>query len=780
MMQMPGTTKTSSSAPVSLTTEGQHIRLVTAAGQEHLLAIGEHAEGWTLQWLGGTADNPKAILETTHATGGSLLFWSRAEGFRSVLKPPPGHHDPPSPSLLYGGHTKEEVLASPQDLLGQELLAHGEASYDQVVNLLPPVRGGRYQILGGPLSRGKYILWPDGTVTTQRGRRVEVIYQPAAMDARVARCTAYDGLLDDWMPIACYRFEGEDAIYDLLAFILPEDYAVFPEPFIRLTRYAKSDYLPSQQHVEHIRDHRPQGAPVNFYAALDATVRFWWQFESSLAPIEVPEARVWRWTKGCLAHAAITFCDKHPKYGAFHYGGEEHDTFPPTLLTLAETALAWGAVEMATAYLTYYLQNVVRSDGTFNYYGPSGTEYGQWLWLLNEVERWLGSQPWLAHALDKVLATGYLLESLRALLPDTSLRLVRIGAEADNRHEVYTYFSNNLWALRGLRSLVELANRYERAADSARLSALADSLEQDLKKALQLYSSDTPYGPLISSYIGYPPAMWTLSEGPALPADVPDWEQSAYWSAQHYVPRGYDEQSGAPRQWIRENTYANYRYHLESLSAMLLEDNYAEALVRLRQQRGGELLGMTRFMGWLDDWPVAAYARYLISTDRIEDYLLLYYGHMAHHGNRETLTYYEQVTIDGQVMAHDCVPCLLITPIMTRWMLCFEPIGESAVYLLRATPRAWLESGSRITAKRLLSRLGPLNVAVAVGDTQVTVELVVPAHGTSSQLYLDVRLPAGRSLRQVKSGDWIERIEDGYRLVLKPGLTGTLWGELEI
>jgi hypothetical protein len=154
---------------------------------------------------------------------------------------------------------------------------------------------------------------------------------------------------------------------------------------------------------------------------------------------------------------------------------------------------------------------------------------------------------------------------------------------------------------------------------------------------------------------------------------------------------------------------------------------------------------------------------------------------MAHHGNRETLTYYEQVTIDGQVMADDCVPCLLVTPIMTRWMLCFEPVGEDALYLLRGIPREWLQSGKRLATHRLLSSAGEVSVTVSIEDAGVDVELTLPRPDAVGQVYLDLRLPGGRSIRRAKTGgDWIARIEHGYRLAVRPGAGGDLRASLEL
>jgi hypothetical protein len=763
----------------SIAVEGGIVRLVTSEGETHRLVAGDSAGRWILRWLGGTDEDPRAVLETTTTDGGTFVSWSQRDGTRIVVKPRPGGYQNPPGATLYGGHTLEEVLASARDLLGDEVQAAGEPSYEAVVGLLPPVRRDRYQILGSPLSRGKYIVWPDGTVTTQDDAPQRVVFQPARLDARVAQCDVHDGLLDDWMPIACYRFEGEDSAYELVALVKPEAYEVEPRALFRLTRCAKPGYTPEETHVLQVPpDPTWVGesfSEADFYAALDGAVRFWWDFESQMTPVDLPEARAWRWTKGCLALATTMFCGDHPKYGGFHYAAECHDTFPPTVLTLAETAMAWGLTDQAAGYLEYYLAKIVRPDGSFNYYGPSATEYGQWLWLLNEFERQHGAQAWIARNLEKIIKTGRLVEELREPVGNPSLRLIRLGAEADNRHERYFYFSNSLWAARGLACLGDLVERHGQPKAARQAWEWANSLARDVTAAVAAYTEETDVGPLLPSFIGYPADMWTLSLGPALPEEVPEEEQEAFTVAQKYVPEGYLWEEDAPRQWIRENTYANYRYHPEALSAMNLDEAHAEGLVRLREERGGSLLGMTRFMGWLDDWPVAAYARYLLSTDRIDDYLLLYYSHMAHHGNRETLTYYEQVSADGEVKAHDCVPCLLVTPIMTRWMVCFEPLGEAGVYLLRGIPRAWLAEGQEVSARGLPTSVGPINVAVRVSRKRVEVRLGLPPVPERTPVYVDLRLPEDRRMGLVETGEeWVAevRTEAGYRLVIAPGKGG--------
>ena len=58
---------------------------------------------------------------------------------------------------------------------------------------------------------------------------------------------------------------------------------------------------------------------------------------------------------------------------------------------------------------------------------------------------------------------------------------------------------------------------------------------------------------------------------------------------------------------LNETSYANYRYWPELLSSGILPDDMANRLVNARLNGGGQFCGMTRFMNWLDDWPLTEY-----------------------------------------------------------------------------------------------------------------------------------------------------------------------------
>jgi hypothetical protein len=96
----------------------------------------------------------------------------------------------------------------------------------------------------------------------------------------------------------------------------------------------------------------------------------------------------------------------------------------------------------------------------------------------------------------------------------------------------------------------------------------------------------------------------------------------------------------------------------------------ANRVVEARLSGGGQFCGMTRFLGRLDDWPLADYLEALGTLGRKRDFLLSLYGHVAYHQAAGHLTAYEQVTFPpGKERAPYCLPCQLVAARATRLMV---------------------------------------------------------------------------------------------------------------
>ena len=197
---------------------------------------------------------------------------------------------------------------------------------------------------------------------------------------------------------------------------------------------------------------------------------------------------------------------------------------------------------------------------------------------------------------------------------------------------------------------------------------------------------------------------------------------------------------------------------------MFLEDNQASAIMKFRENTGGEILGMTRFLERLDDWPVLHYAVYLLEKGYIDKYLMLLYAHACHHGRTDLMCYYEQVTANGEVFLDDCIPSLLTVPIMTARMFVYEKIKDRTLVLLSGVPKSWLTKGCSVVG--VGTSFG--KVSVAVKDRCITVEFEEPL---AKQAELVWRLKETLKEKDIIEGmEAVEKIE-GNRIILKKGIT---------
>lgn len=330
--------------------------------------------------------------------------------------------------------------------------------------------------------------------------------------------------------------------------------------------------------------------------------------------------------KTALAHIDATFQGDHPKYGVREYGQNCHDGFPPVIIATVDALSAWGLHGRATQLFRYWLLNLVRDDGWIRYRGTSVSELGQLLNTAAILAERAGPEGWLVEvgaALDRI--AGALLGLLARAGPDG---LVRGVPEDDEKDKPGRYFHNSAWASRGLARWAELAARcgVRTAAGEERLHRAAWQLAENTVAAIR--------------------QTW--------PEDPADW-----WLAPQLEPL---EQPIGRVCANRIGSYTNYRYWPELLSSGVLPTDLAHRLVDARLHGGGQFCGMTRFMDWLDDWPLAEYLAGVWALGRREDFLLSLYGHVAYHQAREHLTAYEQVTFPpGRPRAAHCLPCQLVT-----------------------------------------------------------------------------------------------------------------------
>ncbi len=617
--------------------------------------------------------------------------------------------DEPTPYL---GHTLKQVQASGPDLLGRELMARGEVQYSDVIGALPRLTEGAYCFIGGPASHSNMTVDTRGAVYRQLsgrdvGGEAAPDYEPWNDIAELRGVMPRQVMLAEQIPMLINIYELDTETIEIIYFIEPGESGRDPVLWIRKKRYSDRELkdltynynaielvyeLPGALREDQLIVENQKFVPDhNVIETFADTVAFWVRFNESGATLSLPEKRLERAATGAVAAAAVTCTADRPHYGHRYYGKEIHDNFPPNFIWLIETACVMGRESWAKRVFEYLINYAMNDEGKIVYRqgralnsGVSATEYGCLLFLADRYYEKLGIKGYTSEQISRLMGMGNIILDHCIPCPEFGGRtLVKMCAEADTNSRVHVYLNNNLWSIRGLRALDSLLTKYG-MGNSGKYAKIADILWQNVEFLLREKSaSDDRFGTIPPFRFDYTATPHTLSYCKDTFAPMSDEEYAEYLNAS--ISRSDGKTEG---QDCTENCYANYRYYPEALSSMLLPKELADGAESLREELGGEILGMTRFRSWVDNWPVLHHARFLIETGRIDRYLLLLYAHTELHGNRERLCYYEQIKLFGTVSAHDCLPSLLTTPCMVGWMFAYEHM-DGGLSLLSALPKEW-------------------------------------------------------------------------------------------
>ncbi len=725
--------------PVVIEIDGGMVSL-EVDGSEQRCAAGGDAFGWRVEAI-LAHPQPMVVLEREFDEWG-LLVYAGVCGVAAQVRKAVGRLETISePPLRLPKNYAGRLLEAKPDVLGDKVLADGtDPTYEKVVGFLPPCHA--YTFIGTPESERKYIVSPNGAIGRRpdqwnNEKQMETIdFDPAAVVGKIEPDQAKRGLLGGWLPAVNYGFydSGIKRGWELCAFAVEDNGT---KGLVRVresdgkTRYFQLDPLETVD-------------PETFHAGLLACQKQWTDRLGQGMKLDVPDARIMDVAQGCIARALSGCVGLHPKYGAGIYWEKQHDTFPPATLSLCACFLDWGLLDEARARLGYYFSHFIEEDGSIDYYGPAVAEYGQFLWLAAKCVRHTADMAWFdAHrsAMDRLC--GWVLRERNAnkarQQPDApAYGLIWGSPEADTREDKDFYFSGDAWCWRGLVAVSELYAEIGKqrgdktlAERAGALGAEAEAYHADIMAAAQRSIVRTGALPYFPPIVGHERPFDSMTQD-------------------------------------RLASYTNYRYWLEALSAHCFGEEIDRMMIDYRVARGGELLGMTRFIDRLDNWPFYHYAEAILGYDRVREYLLGYFAHIAHHQTRGTFTAYEQAPIRGDrfrgYVADYCVPAELIAPMMTRWLLAQEEFDADALWLCRAVPRAWWAHGFNFTGAS--TRWGRVSLSAKSADSvQIRFDGKLPA-----RVMLRVRHPKQAQLAAADTtGGACESVDAGRELiVLKP------------
>ncbi len=736
--------------------------------QSHTLHAGERVGDWTLmEIINEPGKPPYAILEDWAHANGHLIFVNM-QGVRIDL---PKSSEPTSadPKTLLGGHTPDEINASPSDLLGDQILAKpGDPDYEEVARVFPPIRKIKtYSFVGTPDTIDKIGFVYGGRTPDFDPAPY---YQP--INQIRDKGEVLDGLVGGYLPILRFVYpESEGNWTEMIAFaplrisngnerIQPVWYRVvrIENGTFKWARYIDS-YHPFPPRTDY--------DPKIFYRDVANLNDGWMKRLAPAMKINLPDERVANMARFSLVRDMMTRAKDYPHYGAFDkdYFGSEHEGFPDTFTVDTAASLDWGLIDLAGRYIDNYFDKYVRDDGSILYRGPETGQYGRMLTVVAQYVNFGGDPKILLQRRSRIDGVTKLLLMLRAkakTLPasDPAYGMIAGWSEADACLDadppryMQPYFSNSTEAARGFRDLGKVWQKIGKQTHNAELTAWGQRLvreSEELQKDIQT---------AISRSI-------IQSEGkPVLPSIAGVKEP-------FHVVVARDE---------TDPQFRSYRAYMEMLFSGNLTEEQVKMVVNYRRTHHDVILGMPTAYGYTTT-ELAGFLSYghgygLIQYDMIREALLMMYSDMAHQYTRGTWTAPEtrNVLIDRPAAPY-CTPAQLVVSLMTRWLLVFEDPQSETLWLGKAIPRKWLEDGKTTSVSGAPTRWGRVGYSIEShtkeGNISASVELPTSFPAVTK---LRLRVPGDAKIKSVtlNGKPWTQFDAAQEMITIPAGTSGTV------
>lgn len=739
-------------------------------GKTASLEVGEHLGNWTLMQVvrdvGGRGVRC-AVLEDFAEQNGRLIFADR-RGVRLAL-PKTSEATSADSRGLYFGHTMTEILNSPTDLLGAEVLRKpGDPEYADIAAALPPIRNmSTYTFLGNHGNFDKIGFGYGGRTAN---------FDPAPYDPPIAtireKGEVRDGLIGGYLPIVRFVYpQSEDSWSEMIAFaplrvsngnnrVQPVWYRIskIEDHRLKWARYIDS-YHPFPP--------RTQYDPKLFYTDLLRLNSGWNQMLGQAMKIDVPDQRLIDMSRFALIKEMMTRVGDFPKYGAVDkdYAGSEHDGFPDTFTVDTTAMLEWGLIDLAGRYIDNYFGKFVRDDGSLLYRGPETGQYGRMLTVAAGYVNYGGDPSVLIRNRRRIDGITNLLLRLRAKakgLPPTDPRYGMIAgwSEADASLDpdpalyMQPYFSNSTEAARGFveigriwQNLGEKRKDAELTAWGKRLQSESDELRNDIQTSISR-------------------SILHLDGENILPAIA------GVKKPFHVVVLNSKS----------DPQFRSYRAYMEMMYSGNLTADQVKMIVDYRSRHHDVILGLPTAYG-LKTGILAGFLSYghgygLIQHDMIREALLMTYSDIAHQYTRGSWSAPETRSIvPGEGAAPFCTPAQLVVALMTKWLLVFEDSQSETVWLGKGVPRKWLEEGKKISVKNAPTRFGRLSFAVVshLSSGVIQAHLKLP-RGIRATSKLRLRVPGNAVLKSVtlNGKPWTKFDISSETITIPPGMGGRL------
>ena len=429
----------------------------------------------------------------------------------------------------------------------------------------------------------------------------------------------------------------------------------------------------------------------------------------------------------------------HPRYGTKPgYGDDAWHGLPDVFTSTVGAALEMGAMVYARGVIDNHFSFYVRNDGMIMHRGVQVPSSCRMLTLLALYHGYSGGDDTLLlQHFDKAKALAdWLLyrrsRSLNFSTTDPRYGIPQGDAEAENYPEIMLHGKKPLHFLSSAaemyRAFTEIGRVWEQIGKVHGRKDILSHAQELLKTAPLLYHD--------------------------LHASL---NRTVYHTGNSQAPRCWpfvaevndtDGQSAHPYRAYPELMYSG------ALMAQQVRDIYDY----IDHVNGSLTLGVPGWGRHISTRAPFGFAYGLLQHDMVEHYLLHYFAVSAHAYDRGTWTTPESANIvdRGEPALPYAVTGVHTAPMYLKWMLAFEEPETRTLWLAKATPRDWLETGQQpIAAYNLTTRYGRVSLHLQATATPYTVHASVhlpPSFATPGSqplggVRLRVRVPLAQAGR---------------------------------
>jgi hypothetical protein len=489
-----------------------------------------------------------------------------------------------------------------------------------------------------------------------------------------------------------------------------------------------------------------------FYTTLKEQYDSWTAYLAKGTDITLPEPGLEDIFRATLCRILCTAHGDKFEGGMLHYRG----FWQFTHLHSVRLMLDAGQFEKARAALVYFMDKRILPDGRFQF-DWSQEQYqifdiGEFLQAMAKYYETTGDASLILKRQETI---GQVLKFLRdnraqslAKFPEGDPRRGMLSGSFENDvPEQNHYYTNDIHVWYGLRDYATVLNRIAATLTGKPLVAAAKEMRNFTSEFHRNLRASFDKAGIIRDAKGKTIAFQCM------PDLANEGLQSKFYTNENW------------------NMYRRFQQQPRMFAHSFATDAETAAFLDFQAQNDQTILGVRRWRSEVIDDFVAFEIDYQrLRLDRVREFQMKYFAYLQTLTAVGTWTGYEEVQAgpfpgtNALAPYAACFPAMtgfeglhatIVTPMLTKQMFCFDEPTADAIWLAAGISTHWLKDGQPLTAKRMGSRYGWVDLILTWKAAQKTLTTtIVPQPGrTMAEVRLRLRAPGDKTLKSAALAD---------------------------